>query len=926
MKATLTLLFWALVSTMAISQTFQVRATLSDVAEQKPLPGAHATLIHLGTQEELVAISDADGQLLFDAVPRGRYRLVISFIGYQEFKREVSVLNASVRLGSIQLRAGVDLETIQVEEKTVAAIQKGDTTEFNADAYKTLPDASAEELIEKMPTVTIENGQVQAQGENVRQVLVDGKPFFGNDPSAALRNLPAEVIDKIQVFDQQSEQSQFTGFDDGNEQKTINIITRPNMRNGQFGKIYGGYGTDDRYQIGGNVNFFNGDQRLSIIGMSNNINEQNFSNEDLLGVVGTSGRGGGRGGRGGGRGGRGGRTSTNDFLVSQQDGITASDALGFNFSDQWGEKLEVSASYFFNHSDNTADQLTNQQFFDAEGVNQLYFEETERRSSNTNHRFNGRFDYTINERNSLLWRPTLSWQGNDGVESIFGENRLEERTLSQTVNAFTSDLSALNLNNRLLWRHRFEKRRRTLSVGLSSGYAPQEGTSELYSETSSGARADTAIFNQSSFLDRSQWTMGLNMRYTEPVGRRSMLQFNYQAEYQREERDVETFDFDASSQEFDQFNETLSNVFTNDYYTQRLGTGYNYRKGAFFLMTQANVQWAQLINEQVFPVAGEQDRTFWNVLPMAVLRYRVSRSKNATLFYRTNTQLPSIDQLQDVIDNSNPLQLSTGNPNLVQSVQHRVFARYSNTNTEKSSVFFALLSANLASDYIANSTYLSAAEAPIETDLELQEGSQLSLPVNLDGYYNLRSLITYGFPVNWLGSNLNLDLSGNYTQIPGLVNEERNNARTTTTGLGLTLSSNISDRIDFTISSRSAYNFVVNTLQSEGDNNFFNQTSRVRFNWIVVGNLIFRTSLNHQYFNGFSDDFDQNYLLWNMSLGTKLFSGDRGELSISVFDLLKQNNSLTRTATETFIQDVQTNVLQQYFMINFKYDLRRFKG
>ena len=912
-----------LITQFCWAQNFSVGAKIIDAADQKALPGAHIQLTN-NQDFQQTAISNENGFFRFREVPNGQYQLSISFIGYQVHQQEVIVDGQRAFLGRIALKEGVDLQEVEVVEQTLSAVQKNDTTEFNANAYKTLPDANAEDLITKMPTVTLEDGKVQAQGEDVKQVLVDGKPFFGEDPTAALRTLPAEVIDKIQVFDQQSDQSKFTGFDDGNATKTINIITKANMRNGQFGKVYAGYGTDDRYQAGGNINYFNGDQRISIIGLTNNINKQNFSSEDLLGVIGSSGQGGPRGrGRRRGPGRNSSGPTSDDFLVSQQEGITASTAFGLNFSDKWGENTDVAASYFFNRSDNDTEQSLSQQYFDEEGLNEQYVENSLVQSENINHRFTGRIEHNFNRKDALIWRPKLSWQGNDGQETILGQNQLNDQILSETNNAFNADLSALNLTQTLLWRHRFNTRRRTFSASINNSYAPEKG--ERYLEASNDFGDEQSILNQFTELDQNKWSASANLHYTEPIGERSMLMLNYRASYQEESNDQSTFDFDDGEQNYSVLNEELSNVFANDYYSMQAGGGFNRRAGKVMMMVRANVQWAQLINEQNFPFSDEFNQTFWNVLPMARIEYRPSSSEHLRLFYRTSTQLPQIEQLQEVIDNTNPLQLSIGNSTLRQSTQYSLFARYNKTNTQKSTVLFAMLGGSFTNDYIAQSTYLSASDFPQAADFDLDPDAQITQVANLDGYWNLRSLLTYGFPVQLIKSNLNIDLGATYQRTPGQINEAINYANNTSTTLGLTLASNVSDRLDFTLASRSRYNIAKNSLQSASNTNYLNQQTSLKFDWIIFQGIIFRTNLTHQFFDGLSDGFNQNYLLWNMSIGKKLFKNERGEISLSVFDLLKQNNSLTRNIEETYIEDVQTNVLQQYVMLNFKYDLRHFK-
>jgi uncharacterized membrane protein YgcG len=909
------------------AQGVSVSGIVTDTENNVALIGTHLSLGNISNTWTLT--TDDNGKFSFKNVPNGEYALEISYIGYQVNKQEIQVNGQDINLKNISLTEGVDLDEVQVVENVLPVIQKGDTTQFNAQAYKTLPDADASELIEKMPTVVVEDGTVQAQGEDVKQVLVDGKSFFGNDPQAALRNLPAEVIDKIQIFDQQSDQAKFTGFDDGEATKTINIITKRNMRNGQFGKVYAGYGTDDRYQAGGNINLFNGDQRISIIGLSNNINRQNFSSEDLLGVVGSSGRG--RGGRrGGGRpgGGRrgGGRlgggstsASASDFLVPQQGGITAANAFGLNFTDKWGQKVEVSASYFFNESNNITDQILTQQYFDVEGLAEIYEESSIAESTNLNHRVNGILNFKINDKNSLIWRSNMTFQGNDGEESLLGETNINNVFVNSTNSDYTANLQALNLTNSLLWRHNFEKDLRTLSIFAAGGLAPNEGERFLLSENIFSA--DTTSLNQNSILDVDNQNASANIQFTEPVSENGQLSFSYRLTYRQEESSQNTFDFDDSSESFDIFNQDLSNVFSNDYLSHSVGTGFRFNKGSWRFMTRANVQQAELITEQTFPFEADTQNEFFNVLPMAMAMYRPSRSKNFRVFYRTRTSLPTTSQLQNVINNTNPIQLTTGNPDLLQGVQHTLNGSYNKTNTEKSTVFFILLGGGVTENYISNSTFLSAADF----DPSLETDAQITVPENLDGYYNLRAFSTYGFPLSKIKSNLNIDLNANHSRTPGLINGDLNLTNNSTAGLGLTISSNVSDRVDFTVSTRSNMNFVSNTLQSESTSNFLSQNSKVKLNWIIGKGIIFRTDLNHFFYDGLAEDFDQNFLLWNISIGKKLFKDDRGEISLVVFDALNQNNALTRNITETYTEDLQTNVLQQYFMLNFKYDVRHFR-
>lgn len=921
-------MFFSCFSVFAYSQTNTLKGKVIDKSNQ-PLPGAHIALEQLWGDPVKTTVTDEDGNFMLEKIPTGGYRIKISFLGLKDVRKEVNAKDGEVNLGSISMtEQSTELGEVLVKDKAPIAQQLGDTTQYNASSFKTLPDADADELVSKMPGVIIQNGTIQAQGEDVKQVLVDGKPFFGNDPMAALKNLPAEVVSKIQVFDQQSDQSQFSGFNDGETTKTMNIITRPNMRNGQFGKLYGGYGYEDKYKAGGNFSIFNDDQRISFIAQSNNINIQNFSSEDLLGVVGGSGgRGGrrGRGGRGGGRGGRGGG-SANDFLIGQQNGIAKTHAFGINYSDEWGEKLKATGSYFFNLNDNNALESLNREFVDTDEFLETYSETSTSNSNNFNHRANFKLDYKIDSLNSIIMRPRLSWQNNDGSENTLGSTFVDNFLLNQTDNEYRSDLKGVNFSNNVLFRHRFRKPRRTISLNVGMGYNTNTGESYLDTEDEYFDVPPTAdTLRQFADLNNNGWNISSGLSFTEPIGERSQLMLEYRSSYREENSEQETFDFSESSQSYEDPNTPLSSIFTNNTITNSIGTGYNYRKDAWMMMVRARFQRTTIQSDETFPIVNNLSNSYNNVLPMLMIRYRKSRQDNYMLMYRTNTDNPDGSQLQNVLDNSNPVQLSIGNPNLKQAVQHRIFGRYQKTNTAKSTVLFLMMSASITKDYIGNSTYLRQTTNPIFDDIRLEPGAQLSIPVNLDNYYQLRSFFSYGIPIKPIKTNFNFDLSYTFSNTPGLINDVLNTAKSSTYTAGVVLASNISERVDFTISSRTSMSDVTNSLPTNLNSDYINQSSKAKLGWILPKGIVFRTDLNHQLYNGLSDDdFDTNYWLWNIGLGKKLFKNQLGEISLSVFDLLKQNTNITRNFTDVYIEDVQNQALQRFVMLNFTYNFRNF--
>lgn len=933
----LTLILWMMAIAFSFAQTqgFSLSGTVRDEQNQ-PLPGVNVLLTHqTDSTLQKGVITDIDGQFQFNAVRQGSYLLRISFVGYQSLERTVEMDETQKDLEMLTLTEDSEiLQEVEVQGIRARAEQIGDTIQYNADAYKTNPDANAEDLLSKMPGIIRENGKVKAQGEDVKRVLVDGNEFFADDPTLALKNLPAEIIDKVQVYDEMSDQSKFTGFDDGNSLKTINIITKPGKSNGQFGKLFGGYGTDNRYLGGGNLNFFNGDQRISVIGLTNNINQQNFSTQDLMGVVGSTSerRGGGRGYGGGGNGRRGGMrgnggggTDVSDFLVGQQGGISRMNAFGLNYSDKWGDNIKVNGSYFFNGTNNFSSSLLSRNYFSERGPSQLYEEDNLSRSSHLNHRFNFRLEYTIDENNAIIVNPKLNIQDFQSNSSVEGLNKLATSIpLSAMQNNHDTDYFGYNFSNNILFRHRLSKPRRTLSVNLGTEYNSKEGASSLYSMNEYFQSDSTLLLNQQSGLISNGYTLSGNIAYTEPIGKAGMLMLDYNSSYTKSASDKNTFNIDEKDEEIRTLDSTLTNIYDNLYLTQRTGVGYMLRGKNSNLMLRLNYQYAQLSGIQEFPSNLNVERHFNNILPMAMFRYNFANKSNLRVFYRTSTNPPSVEQLQSVIDNTNPLLLRAGNPNLSQQYNHQLVTRYGYTNPENARNFFVFLMGSYTHDYVGNATLIAEKDTVIAKGIVLFQGSQLTRPVNLDGNWQFRSFLTYGLPVNPLKSNLNLNAGISYTRTPGLINDALNQANTYNLSTGFVLGSNVSEALDFTLSYAANYNIVDNTIISKSNNNYFSQHTGFKLNWLFGKNFVFNTDVTHTLYTGLADDYNQDFLLLNAGIGYKFLKNKAAEIKLSAFDLLNQNNSIARTVTETYIEDNETQVLNRFFMLTLTYNLRNF--
>ena len=905
------------------------------------LPGAAIQVLQPNDSALIkVETSESNGNFKVENLNSGQYLLKISFISYADYFTLKQITNASLQLGVIKLIDKVStLNTATVVETVVPVQLKGDTMQYNADAFKTSKDATAEDLVTKMPGISVENGTVKAQGEDVKRITVDGRPFFGDDPTAVLKNIPAEMIDKIQLLNQKSDQGQFTGFDDGNTSKTMNIITKQQFRNGVFGRAYAGYGTDDRYKAGFALNFFKDKRRMTILVNSNNINDQNFSQEDLLGVMSTSGGGGARGGMGGGmtRGGMGGMGGggrpmgtqggdANSFLVDQKNGVSTTNSLGINYSNKFGS-VDFSGSYFLNGTDNITKSETFRTYFTQRQNSLTYNDTSKNTGNNVNHRINLKFDIKIDSLNSILIQPRFSLQSNNGRSFTKGENVFQANPISATINDYESNLQGINTSLPILYRHSFMKKGRTFSANLTPGYNQNKGNSNLYAFTDyyrDTLSVDT--LNQLANLNSQGKVFSSNLTYTEPINKTGQLLITYNNNFNNNTSDKQTYNYSYGEQTYSAFDTSLSNKFNSVYFANSGGLSYLYTKTKWNLTAGITYQNAQLKNEQVFPVNDNLNKTFNSFLPNALLHYKFSMAKNLRVNYRSANNAPTVTQLQNVINNSNPLQLSSGNPNLKQDWQNIITTRYSSVDILKGTSFFAFLLLNKTDNYIASSTYFASADTLIAPGVLLNAGSQITAPVNIDGYYNARFFSSYSFVVKKIKSNLTVNANAGYNRTPGQINLVVNYANTTSAGLGLTLGSNISEKIDFTLSSNVLYNNITNTNQQDANNQYGNLNSRLRLQYQIWKGLVIQTDLNHQYYKGYTTSLDQNFLLWNAAIGYKFLKDQVGELRLSVFDILNQNNSLTRNTTETYYEDVRTNVLTQYFMLTFTYNLKFFKA
>lgn len=848
------------------------------------------------------AVSDINGFIKVD-LPLQRLSLQMQLLGYQDTALIVSPEAGAWPKKSIQLKVASEiLNEVAINAMAESQTISGDTTIMNAEAFKVTEDASTGDLLQKMPGVEISNGSVQAQGEEVTKVFVDGKPFFGEDSKAALDLIPAEMVQGIKIYDRLSDQARFTGFKDGNTDKTIDIITKKSKRFGVFGQVNGGYGTDETYQLNTQLNLFRDKERISLILTSDNVN-----------------------GTGNGLGQFVRRRGRNIAISNVPSGIAESWTGGLNYNNSYKNGLDLQASYSFNSSDRSESTRIARSYILPSDSGQIFREESTSRSETFSHNVNLDMTWQIDSNNAIEFDPSFN----------FSRTKSFSNTISRTLqggNELNSNLRQSNflsdsweLNGELLYKYSFPKKGRTLSSYAEYENSHSDATESLdaiSSFTSSQRLSDT--LQQSGIEQNSSPVLSGGVTYTEPIGENGLLELRYNLERDQQDNNLKTYDLLASDADLI-LDTTLSNVFLSNIYTHEYNVGYQWEgESAWSFSTRLGGQNILLDNQQELPSVFDDQRRFQAVLPFASVSYEPEeKDLRIRLRYRTNTDVPGISQLQTVIINRNPILLTTGNENLQMSYTHDVSLRLIANDPRNSNGFFAYASMSSTDNYIGSSTQIASEAQPISG---LEPGQQLIKPVNLDGYMQARAFSYYGFPLykGKLKGSLRAGLS--YVETPSLINLEENIAKTLNPSISAGIASNISEFIDFNLNGGLEFGQIRNTLNDQADNDYRNWNAQISAKYRPEWGLTLETDLTYIANVGLSAGFDQAYTVWNAGIGYKLLKSKKLEAKLWVFDILGQNTSISRSFTSTYTEDRQELVLSRYLMFSLTYRFGEFKS
>ncbi|GAA4052513.1 TonB-dependent receptor [Hymenobacter glaciei] len=897
-----------------------VSGLLTDSTSGKPLREASVTLL-LARDSSYVSfgITDGDGRFALRNLAPGGYLVQLTPLGYRPRFRLVSLMETqptadlgTLRLGPLARQLG---EVVVTQNLAPVSVQ-GDTLDFNARAFKTQPNAAVEALLKKLPGVEVaRDGSIRAQGQAVNRVLVDGKPFFGDDPKMATRNLPADIIDRVQLFDQQNDQAAFSGIDDGNRQRTINLVTKRDKRKGYFGANGAGLGTNGRYDGKLGLNRFNNGRQFSALAMANNVNEPGFAADGSPAPTENSPGTGAPTMR------IQGSNPAAKGTDPQPTSITAAGAVGLNYRDAWGKHTEVATSYLAGRTTETTDQQIHRS--NAAGLPLpggevgpplLTDQAVRERNSTTSHRFNFRLDYGLDSLTSLRLTPYATWQPN--TLSRFNEQQSSSgaRLLNQGQSQYDAVGTTGTAGGNALLMRKFARLGRTFSANLNSTLSRPDATAynqatNRFFDTS--GTPTTQVLNQRIEQATPARTHALTLSYAEPLSLRTKLEGHYTFTDSRGEGRRRTTDFDEATGQYTRLNPGLSNEFASRYQAQRAGLTLQKKRLRYTVGLGLD---GQLATQQVHNLTANTTvfRSFGRLLPNALFSYTGRANRTLRLNYRTRLNAPTPAQLQPVRDNTNPLSIEVGNPNLGPEYVQSLVATYSQFSPATNRSVFGLLNGSRVDNRIVAATAFSPG------------GVQATRPVNADGYYSLTGFLSLGQRFATHKLNVNLTTNASLVRSPSFVNGLPNTSRTWSLGQGASVHSSFTEQLEFNLALNASYQAAAYSRLPTQNSAYFSQTLTGDVFYQLPAHFVLTSDVWATSSTGRTAGYNPRLVLWSVGLARQFFANQQGELKLEVHDLLNQNRSLVRNTTETYVEDVRSVVLQRYFLLSFTYNLRQF--
>ena len=910
----------------------QVKGTVIDSASKKPLDKAVVGLVVKSNPKDTsYTFTNEKGEFRFETVPSSNFSVVISNMGYQPVAKFVPVSKAekTITLGNIILadRAKMLGEVIV---QAAPIVIKEDTVEYNAASFAVKENASTEDLLKKLPGVSVDkDGNVTAQGKTVNKITVNGKEFFGGDVKTATRELPANIIDKVQVIDDYGDQANISGIKDGEPSKTINLQLKKDKNKGYFGRVTLGGGTENRYLGSFNGNYFNNKTQISVFANSNNTNQSlfNFGGGGNRGLGSMIKMGQGMMNDMGGMSGISNAMSSGDqgFFGGGQNnnnnGITSSNSFGMNYRSDWSKKITAYGSYSYSHRNTSIiRQTATQNFFANSSFTNIQDDQT--RTTGDNHRLYLNIEYNIDSFNYLKFSPSISYNGSETNSTrLFNFSDGSGVKTSDGDNKNTSTSKAPNFSGDLLFNHKFRKRGRNLSTTLSLGTSASDSEQEAQNNTVRyggvpGSFSTFQFINQ----ENDNRNVGFSVTYSEPLSKfRTLdLRYSYNNSYARNNR--QTFNVNPVTG-LRSFADSLSNDFENNFYNNRIGVSVRTNMKKYNYTLGLSAQPVDLQGNSITKDSAYKPIRRINLFPIFRLAYNFSRSKTLNISYRGNAQQPSFSQLQDVLDISNPQFATIGNPNLKPSITHSMNVSFNNFNFISGKVLFTNLSVSTTQNQIVNNTIRQG-----------NSGAQLTKYENVNGYYNVNGFYTFSKPYKNRKYVISLMGTVNYNHNINLVDNIRNIGQNWILSQNLNFEFNYKGWLELGAGIGYSLNDVqyknpggtaITGLQNTSSNawTFSNNASvDIPKGWVL------RYDFDYTLNNGIASSINQNLAIMNGSIEKQVFKKKNGIIKLAAFDLFNQNTNVNRSVNANAITDTRSNRLTRYFLLTLTYRLQKFQG
>lgn len=924
------LLLLLLFSTISFGQTITLTGKITDPDDQ-PLEAATVYLTSVKDSTVIdYTISAKNGiwEIRTRKITQPVF-LKVSFLGYSDFRQEFTSLEADRDFGTQKLAdKSTELGEVVIEGEIPPIRIKQDTLEFNASSFKVRPDANVEALLKQLPGVDIDQeGKITVNGKEVNQVLVNGKPFFDADGKIALQNLPAEIINKVQVTDTKTKKEEISGQAATGNNASINLTIDEDKNKGLFGKFMGGYGSDDRYESSALLNYFKGKTKFSVLGSSNNINTTGFSMNEIFDSM------------GGGRNmsvytGSDGSFGINGMQFGGNSGITRSNILGLNYADEWAKGLDASGNYFYSDADTENRNRTRQVTFlpedddaNPDGIERSL---TTVSSSSTDsykyaHNFNSEFQFKIDSTSTVYYMPKFVKAHSEvRTNSEQVTTNQDERLLNESSGLGVNENDNTSFSSSLDYYKSFAKKGREISFSFNNENRVDDGanlnrSTTLFYEDPDGDGIDTVtpdIRDQIRYNRQTRDNYTAEIEYSEPITDSLSIRAGLTYNWDQSLEDREGFDIDPLTGEYTVLNPFLTNYLSSK--TSSFGpvAGITIRKNKWNFRLDGGPEVAQLDNYSLY--LGENTKLKRNyILPSvrANISYRFTKSKSLWASYNYNTNFPQARQLLPVEDLSNPLFTYMGNPDLDPNLYHNVYLSFRDYDFATRSGYSFYAGGNYYNNQVISSTFIN------------DSGKRFTSYENISGTYN------GWFGASWNKSlkkeahtfKFNLGLSSNFGLDKNYTNARLTEARRISLSPRVNLTwdygelLNISPSYNYTYSQTNYTNYNI----TEASNFVHRINLQTTSYW--PKNFVFGNDFGYNYNSQIADGFKKDFYLWNTSLGYNFYK-DKLMFKVKVYDVLNQNLGTSRTISATSIRDEENIVLRRYVMFSLTFKIKQFGG